>query len=331
MSTRGCIAVSVGENRWRGVYNHSDSYPSWLGYDLSEELRRSCKGRSLTDFCRELLRYTNWREFKNGGLCPYCGIVGKGQPHSIDGRISFAGLFSKELLAEGIERLRNSNAPEDREILRNIERTGFPDPECKYHKHTRDDGSPPEAHHITSEDPDPLSIEWVYIINPESETITILHHIGDPRYRGGKVKDVVTKRYGWWDYGHCRYKHFKVAEVSVKDAIDGNVDWERIEREAEEKAAEIALNLLLSKYKNKEKFIIDDGFCTLIYSLGTAVLVTNVMPPSKNVAVYRGDKVNAFRIYLSGSMLLTHAEESLRRLGLSVEVVERRADVTIIE
>lgn len=36
MSTRGCIA-GVTEDGWRGVYNHMDSYPTWLGRELWAE------------------------------------------------------------------------------------------------------------------------------------------------------------------------------------------------------------------------------------------------------------------------------------------------------
>jgi len=38
MATRGCVAVG-DENNWRGVYNYFDSYPTYLGYDLADELR----------------------------------------------------------------------------------------------------------------------------------------------------------------------------------------------------------------------------------------------------------------------------------------------------
>ena len=132
--------------------------------------------------------------------------------------------YHKELLSKG----------EVKEILENIEKTGFPDPECKWHKHTLDDKSSAEEHHITSEHPDPLFIEWVYIINPCKETIIVLHHVYDPRYDDySEVREKPIKCGGWWDYGHCRCKHIKVAEVSVRDAIEGRVNWEIIEETAE--------------------------------------------------------------------------------------------------
>ena len=331
MSTRGVVAVGVSENKWEGVYNHADSYPSWLGEDISAELRDwLAEGKSLKSFCEKLLQYTDWREFKNRGLCPYCGIIGRGQPHSISGCILFASLSNQELIARELERLANSDDPVDKEILENIKRTGFPDPECKWHEHLLDDGSSVKEHHITSDFPDPLSIEWVYIINPIRETITVLHHVGDPRYKRGKVREQPVKRGGWWDYGHCRCKHIKVAEVSIKDAVEGRVDWEEIERKGEEIAKDMQFRLLYEKYRNKDKFIIDDGLSTLIYSYGTAVIVENMLEPNKNVVVYRGDKATALKIYLTywsvgGERCL------IDELGLSVQVAERRADAIIVE
>jgi len=332
MSTRGVVAVGT-EKSWRGVYNHCDSYPSYLGEDISAELREWLNGgKSLKSFCEKLLQYTDWREFKNGGLCPYCGAIGLGQPHSISGCILFASLSNRELIAREIEELENSDDPIDKEILENIKRTGFPDPECKWHEHTRDDGSSPEEHHITSDEPDPLFIEWVYIINPIFETITVLHHVSDPRYKGGEVKErPVRKRGGWWDYGHCRYKHIKVATVPIKDAVEGRVDWEEIERRSEEIARDMEFRLLYEKYRDKEKFVIDGDLYTLVYSYGTAVIVENMIEPNKNVVVYRGDKATALKIYLTYSSI--GGERRLREeLGLRAQVAERGgADAIIVE
>jgi len=336
MSTRGVVAVGT-EKSWRGVYNHSDSYPSYLGEDISAELRDwLAEGKSLKSFCERLLRYTDWREFKNSGLCPYCGIIGKGQPHSIDGRIYFIAAPSPDIVAEELERLRNSDDPFAKEILENIKRTGFPDPECKYHEHTRDDRSPAEEHHITSDNPDPLFMEWVYIINPIFETITVLHHVSDPCHKEGKIrKEPVRRRGGWWDYGHCRYKHIKVATVSIKDAVEGRVDWKEIERKGEKMRDDVEFRLLFEKYRNKDRFIIDGVFRTLIYYYGMAVIVENITSPEgsacrKNVVVYRGDKATALKIYLSYDFYA--GESSLRELGLRVQVAERRgADAIIVE
>jgi len=229
MSEGGCVAVG-DEKNWRGVYNHWDSYPTCLGCDLADELAFWLKDlrKTLKEFCDELLKYTNWMEFKSAGLCPYCGKVGQGAPHSIKSFIFFAALPDRDLIAAEVEKLKERDDAISKEILRNIERTGFPDPECKWHKHTV------KRQHITSEYPDPLFIEWVYIINPRKETITVLHHVCDPRYDSDEqAREEAVKCGDWWDYGHCRYKHFKVAEVSVRDAVEGRVDWGIIEETAE--------------------------------------------------------------------------------------------------
>jgi len=237
MATRGCVAVG-DERNWRGVYNRFDSYPTYLGRNLADELRLWLKDlrKTLREFCNELLKYTDWEEFKSGGVCPYCGKIGRGAPYKISAYIFFAGHPDRDFIAAEVEKLKERDDPVSKEILGNIEKTGFPDPKCKWHKHIFDDNkSSVERHHITSEWPDPIFIEWVYIINPRKETIIVLHHVFDPRYTDlsiDKVREEPIKRKEWWDYGHCRCKHFKVAEVSVRDAIEARVDWEIIEEVA---------------------------------------------------------------------------------------------------
>ena len=234
MSVSGCVAVG-DEKNWRGIYNHWDSQPTCLGQDLTDELTFWLKDlrRTLQEFCDELLKYTSWMEFKSAGVCPYCGKIGRGAPHTIKSFIFFAGLPDKDLVAAEAEKLKERDDSISKEILRNMEKTGYPDPECKWHKHTLDDSSV-ESHHITSENPDPLFIEWVYIINPRKETIIVLHHVYDPRYDSDEqAREEPIKCGDWWDYGHCRCKHIKVTEVSIKDAVEGRVGWWIIEETAE--------------------------------------------------------------------------------------------------
>jgi len=226
MATRGCVAIG-NERRWRGVYNHSDSYPTYLGREVWHKVREM----GVEAFCRELLKFTDWREFLNAGVCPYCGRRGVGQPHSIRGDVWLA-LYT----------LQHGGSIDDIEeewIRENVRRTGFVDPDCKCHEHTLDDGSRPEDHHITSKCPDPLYIEWVYIINPERRTMIILHSAGYGQ--DGPVKDVEEPvGDGWWDYGHCCYTHVKVAEVP----LDGpEPDWEALEELGHRLAAEYALGV----------------------------------------------------------------------------------------
>jgi len=79
MSTRGCVAIKQGGS-WVGVYNHSDSYPTGLGKELWDYLKEV---KDLKRFADELLSYDDWRNFRSGGVCQYCGKVGKGQPYPL--------------------------------------------------------------------------------------------------------------------------------------------------------------------------------------------------------------------------------------------------------
>jgi hypothetical protein len=238
LSTRGCVAVKTGTG-WRGVYNHSDSYPTGLGKELWEHL----KGKDLKKFAEELLRFDDWRNYLAGGVCPYCGRRGLSQPHSIGGGISgrepggAASCFgdarfkTKREMREyyrGLPGWRGRNYEIEREIeheweiRRNIRRTGFPDPAVKYHKHGPLD---PSHQHIVSEDPDPLFIEWVYVVNPEKRELEVLAHQGIPS-DGPVALKPVPSREGYFDYGHCKYRHVRIARFS----LDGpEPDWEQIE------------------------------------------------------------------------------------------------------
>ena len=83
--------------------------------------------------------------------------------------------------------------------------------------------------HITSGKPDPLFIEWVYIIDPERGMLHILEHKDvspdgcwrNQRHPGGPV----TLPDRTVDYGHCRYKHMLAASLK----LDGDEpDWGKI-------------------------------------------------------------------------------------------------------
>lgn len=69
MSTRGCIAERIG-NHWRGVYQHSDSYPTWLGPKIWDILHDTFKGdiRAFLDFTIKE-HDGGWSRFPN--IC-YC-------------------------------------------------------------------------------------------------------------------------------------------------------------------------------------------------------------------------------------------------------------------
>jgi hypothetical protein len=141
MSTRGCVAIKHGgKEQWLGVYNHSDSYPTGLGKELWDYLHQP--EVNLIRFSVELLKYGDWRDYLGGGICPYCGKVGFGQPCNIRGDIYLAGVEGKM----------------------------FPDPDAKYHKHS----DPDSKIRSTKAKYDALFIEWVYVVDPIARTITVL-------------------------------------------------------------------------------------------------------------------------------------------------------------
>jgi hypothetical protein len=95
-------------------------------------------------------------------------------------------------------------------------------------------GSGHDAHsHISSTAPDPLHIEWVYIIDAEAEALHVLAAMEDEKTRGdvspwytpGKRAADVPRKLpkGLWDYGHCRYRHKRV--ISIPFAVDATPNW----------------------------------------------------------------------------------------------------------
>jgi hypothetical protein len=237
MSTRGCVAIRKKDGGWVGVYNHSDSYPTCLGKEVWDHLQ----GKNLKRFAGDLLRFDTWDNYLEGGVCPYCGKRGLSSPHSIRGEIlgrtppdygrglTFESSFkTKEEMREYYESLPAWRGKEKEiekaietewRLRENIEKTGYVDPECKFHEHDSLD----DPGHITSENPDPLFIEWVYVIDPEHRTVDILAHVSDEKTDGPvRMGSPVLRSDGYWDYGHCACKHIKIARIS----LDGREpDW----------------------------------------------------------------------------------------------------------
>jgi hypothetical protein len=201
MSTRGCVAIAQGDG-WLGVYNHSDSYPTWLGKNLWEHLQ----GKDLQQFAKELLSYGDWQEYLNGGVCEYCGKK-RGQPHTISGVI-----FIKPFIPE---------------VLRNLDRTGYRDPEAKHHEHG--EGA---ADQMTDQNADPLFIEWVYVVAPKSGCITV--------FANAKTAKLQPGQHGTWSEpytieeldGTVRHQGggFWVHKLAAQFLVAGpEPDWGRVE------------------------------------------------------------------------------------------------------
>jgi hypothetical protein len=197
MGTRGCVAVN-GESpdfkQWRGCYNHWDSYPTGLGKEVWDTIQ-SIGVKAVVD---GVTKVGDWREFLSGGVCEFCGKV-EGQPVDISSR-----LFTK---------------PDSGE---------FPDPLALNHSHAE-----PGDGIITSEAPDPLFIEWVYVIEPATMQMAVMAAMSKPGYKMREVdagEQPVLSNDGYWHYGHCAYKHVIVTVVGLTGP---DPDWAAIEKFAE--------------------------------------------------------------------------------------------------
>jgi hypothetical protein len=201
MSTRGCVAVKTGEDKkkdsfgydkvikvhWKGIYNHSDSYPTWLGAEVYKQFAGK-SADELKVMCAELLRHSDWDSYLSNDFCEYCGKQ-VGQPHSFNGAVY--GVLTKyhpepeykcrdDVVAHYYQMRKEQNYSEE-EINQEIDATwgvwnnlltlGFPDPEAKYHQHSPFGEGNVDL--ITDADPDPLFMEWVYVVDPEKQIVQV--------------------------------------------------------------------------------------------------------------------------------------------------------------
>jgi hypothetical protein len=212
-------------DNWRGVYNHYDSYPTGLGEDLwgvlvgetTEETENAEGAGDPVAVIDALARYGDWREYLNGGQCQHCGKTGVGQPHSYS--------MSPDAIKWDIENNQKPKHPAEIEAHNNFHETGFPDPEAKWHKHAAGEVLP-----FSSESPDPLSIEWVYVIDPDGTKLYILtfQSCTVEGRENGEIQNEVHIGDGAWDYGHCVYRHALVVTLDIKP--DNFPNWENIEQ-----------------------------------------------------------------------------------------------------
>ena len=222
MSTRGCVAIGKEEG-FCGLYNHFDSYPTGLGQEVWKELQKLKKKRTLDQFPQRLLAFDDWRNYLGGGVCPYCGKKGLGQACSI-GKVSIREEFkTKKQMREhlnnfsgwkGKEKELEETINEEWEIRNNIKRTGFPDPESKHHGHGE------LTDKITSEDSDPLFIEWVYVVKVKKHQMDILCSVMDAGTHKEKIGNGST-------YNAPNYKHVLVTTIDLNGK---EPNWEEIEK-----------------------------------------------------------------------------------------------------
>ena len=82
--------------------------------------------------------------------------------------------------------------------------------------------------HITSENPDPLFIDWVYIVDSERRMLHVLKsEMLDDEDLSQPRREPVTLSNRVVFYGNCTYKHVLVASVK----LDGpEPDWAQIQK-----------------------------------------------------------------------------------------------------
>lgn len=89
------------------------------------------------------------------------------------------------------------------------------------------------ANHITSENPDPLFIEWVYIIDPERGMLHVMrnHGVGKDDWSKPRIDPPALLPGRIVDYGRFQYKHVLVASLKLGGP---DPDWAALSRRGDE-------------------------------------------------------------------------------------------------
>lgn len=190
---RGSVAIrqadsNNGDKNWLGVFINDKSNPIAFGSQLWEELQDHWK--CLRRFADNLLNCAYWQEYKNGGLCPFCGKFGVGQPHAVSGHIF---------------KLLQDNGP----------KSMAPDPNSTWHTHIK----PQPRIEAKNAEKDGLWIEWVYVVDPKTYSLEILKAV---RAKGFHTEFKDGKR---WEQENYQY----VSAASVNLFCD-EPNWELIEK-----------------------------------------------------------------------------------------------------
>lgn len=172
MLARGCIAIKTKDG-WRGIYNHWDSYPSWLGKELWDFIKRN-KAEAIAKAIEQ--HPGGFRSFPSECYC-----------HSE---------FSK----------KNGSCAKDSPLYNTSTPSGI----------------------IDSQNANPLFVEWVYIIDPDKQTMTILTNQSDNMTNGiPRGEKAIKRNDGYYDYGHCAFRHVEVAKINLRGR---EPDWFKVER-----------------------------------------------------------------------------------------------------
>lgn len=168
MSTRGAIAYRTGDG-WEGVYNHSDSYPTGLGRDLWHFIHGNDEGavphtaQELADLIKatpqgfssfDPINRTKRERFAElyAGT-PYANSTGVD-----DGRFDGPHGAYTSVEAQGDSRMKGC----------------YPDPPG-WKRDTRHGPTDPNSMAPCGDTTcDPLFMEWVYVVDPDANLMTIL-------------------------------------------------------------------------------------------------------------------------------------------------------------
>lgn len=192
MSTRGIVAVGT-LTKWRGIYNHSDSYPTGLGKNLYEHLTEQMvkQNKTLAEVGEGILKFDDWRNYLKGGICEYCGQIAS-EPDSISG-----GIYG--MAKPGV----------------------YLDPKRKHHQH---DPVGNICYYTQRDIPKKAGfceLEWVYILDPAENVIHVLdlrrgpkpaRHIGDMTFTAVPNFRVLECGAGFERCCHYAWAHFPEIE-----------------------------------------------------------------------------------------------------------------------
>lgn len=196
MGTRGSVAWLNKKGEFVGVYNHWDSYPTGLGHEVLMRVRDI----GIDKVIKGLKGYGDWREYKAEGVCKYCGMVA-GQPHTISGIALYGDLPPKGII---------KNNPTAELAAKNINETGFPDPNVTDHQHGDS--------HESQFDPrtDPLFMEWFYLLDEKLKAVHVYTNHEVPKGHVGAVE--LEHSPGTY------YGHIYVGKVYTQDLMNKTDD-----------------------------------------------------------------------------------------------------------
>jgi len=186
---RGAVGIMTdNDEAWLGVYINDGSNPITFGSQLWWMLQENWK--CLERWGKSLLECGYWEEFQNGGLCPYCGKFGVGQPHRVKGSVIH---------------LYESKGP----------KSIAPDPHCNGHSHLPTMPTVVSTNEMT----DGMWVEWAYVLDPKTYNLTI--------HRSVRCGGTFEARQGGRKWDQPKFKYFQLDTFNLHGY---EPDWENLEK-----------------------------------------------------------------------------------------------------